>query len=124
MGDAVLAQTVSQVVVEASADIPIDRLQLNQDQWQTVDEANQVCAPVVVRYPHTLHLQFANGKEAIVGDVTEIDHASVGVTRFAFGIAPLDGNSSDNEAVEIAIVLQKRTCEVDTRQCFDGPLNG
>ena len=42
VGDAVLAQVVGEVVVEAGADVPIDGLQLDEDQRQAVDEADQV----------------------------------------------------------------------------------
>ena len=60
-------QVIGQVVVEAGADVPIDRLQLDEDQRQAVDEADEVGAAVVVRHAHALHLQLAHGQEAVVG---------------------------------------------------------
>ena len=67
VGDAVLIQVVGEVVVEAGADVPIDSLELDEDQWQTVDEADQVRAPVVVGYSHALDLQLPHREEAVVG---------------------------------------------------------
>ena len=48
MGDDVLVQVVGEVGVEAIADVPVDRLQLDEDQRQAVDETDQIGAAVVV----------------------------------------------------------------------------
>ncbi len=89
VGDAVLVQIVGKVVVESGADVPIDGLELDEDQRQAVDEADQVRAPVVVRHPHSLDLQLAHGEEAIVrfsiraGAVAKVDHPRPRVPRLA-----------------------------------------
>ena len=48
MGDDVLVHVVGEVVVEPLSDVPVDRLQLDEDQRQPVDETDQVGAAVVV----------------------------------------------------------------------------
>ena len=49
VGDDGLVHVVGEVVVEALADVPVDRLQLDEDQRQAVDETDQIGAAVVVR---------------------------------------------------------------------------
>ena len=66
MGDDVLVQVVAQVAVEAGADVLVDRLQLDEDQRQAVDEADEIGAPVVVRHAQAVNLQLAHGEEAVV----------------------------------------------------------
>ena len=48
VSDDVFVHIVGQVVVEALADVPVDRLQLYEDQRQAVDKTDQVGAAVVV----------------------------------------------------------------------------
>ena len=91
----------------------IDRLQLDEDQRQAVDEADEIGAPVVVRHAHALDLQLAHGEEAVVGGVAEVDHLRVRVARLAAGVAPLHRHAVADEAVELAVVLDQRTGEVD-----------
>ena len=80
VGDDVLVQVVAQVAVEAGADVLVDRLQLDEDQRQAVDEADQVGPAVVARGAQAGDLQLAHGKEAVVRlavrpcSVLEIDH--------------------------------------------------
>ena len=113
VGDAVLGEVVGQVVVEAGADVPIDRLQLDEHQRQAVDEADEIGAPVVVRHAHALDLQLAHGEEAVAGGVAEVDHLRVRVTGLAARIPPLDRHAAADEAVELAVVLDQRAGEVD-----------
>ena len=124
VSDAVLGEVVGKVVVEPGADVPIDRLQLDEDQRQAVDETHQVRAPVVVRHAHALDLQLAHGQEAVVRDVAEVDHLRVRVARLAGGIAPLHRHPAADEAVELAVVLDERAGEIDARQLLDGLLPG
>lgn len=56
MSDAVLVQVIGEVVVEAGADVFVYRLQLDKHEWQAIDEADEVGAPVVMRHAHALHL--------------------------------------------------------------------
>ena len=126
VGDAVLAQVVGEVVVEAGADVPIDGLQLDEDQRQAVDEADQIGAPVVVRHPHALDLQLAHGEEAVVGQpsVAEVDHLRPRMPRLAGIVAPLDRHAVADEAVELPVVLKQRAGKVDARELLDGLLPG
>ena len=48
MGDDVLVHVVGEVVVETLSDVLVDRLQLDEDQRQTVHETDQIGAAVVV----------------------------------------------------------------------------
>ena len=114
VGDAVLGQVVGQVVVEAGADVPVDRLQLDEDQRQAVDEAHQIGAPVVVRHAHALDLQLAHGEEAVVGWQLR---KSITCAR-AWRVSPLASRHSTgtplaDEAVELAVVLDQRAGKVD-----------
>ena len=84
-----------------------------------VDEAYQVRPPVIVRRPLALNLQLARGKKAVVARVSEVDHPGMGVTRLAVLIALLDGHPPTDEAVELAVVLEKRAGEVTVRQLLD-----
>ena len=111
-----------QVVVEAGADVPVDRLQLDEDQRQAVDEADQIGAPVVVRHAHALDLQLAHGEEAVAAGVAEVDHLRARVPRLAGCVAPLDRHAAADEAVELAVVLEQRAGEVDARELLDGLL--
>ena len=128
VGDAVLAQVVGEVVVEAGADVPIDGLELDEDQRQTVDEADQVRAPVVVGHPHALDLQLPHGEKAIVrfsiraDAVAKVDHPRPRMPRLAGIIAPLDRHAAADEAVELPVVLKQRASKVDARQLLDGLL--
>src|SRR5262245_25140728 len=84
MGNAVLVQIVGQVVVEASADVPVNGLQLDKDQRQAIDTAHKVGAPVVMRHAYALDLQFAHCQKAVgSGGGTEIDHLRTSVARLA-----------------------------------------
>ena len=47
--DDVLVEVVAQIPVEACADVPIHRLQLDEDQRQPVHEAHDVRPTVVAR---------------------------------------------------------------------------
>ena len=79
VGDDVFVHVVGQVVIEALADVPVDRLQLDEDQRQAVDEADQIGAAVVVGRAHAGELQLAHGEEAVrTGRVVEVDHAGAG----------------------------------------------
>ena len=122
MRDAMFAHVVSEIVVEAGADVPVNRLQLNEDQRQAVDEANQVRPPVVVRHANALDLQLAHGEEAIVSGVAKVDHLCVSVPGLAAGVAPVHGNPAADEGVELAVVLNERPSEVDPGQLLDGLL--
>ena len=106
------------------ADVPVHRLQLDEDQRQAVDEAHQIRATVVVRHAHALNLQLAHGQEAVVRDVAEVDHLRPRVARLAGGIAPLHRHATADEAVELAVVLDERAGEIDARQLLDGLLAG
>ena len=63
MGDDVLVHVVAQVAVEAGADVLVDRLQLDEDQRQAVDEADEIGAAVVVRRAQAGELQLYAGSD-------------------------------------------------------------
>src|SRR5215510_2633536 len=50
--DAVFMQVISQIVVEASPNVQINGLELYENQWQTVHEADKIGPPIVVRHAH------------------------------------------------------------------------
>ena len=62
MGDDVLVHVVAQVAVEPGADVLVDRLQLDEDQRQAVDEADEIGAAVVVRRAQAGELQLICGQ--------------------------------------------------------------
>ena len=49
MGDEVLVHVIPQVAVEASANVFVNRLQLDEHQRQPIDETDEVRTPVVAR---------------------------------------------------------------------------
>ena len=95
VGDDVLVQVVAQVVVEAGADVLVDRLQLDEDQRQAVDEADEIGAAVVVRRAQAGELQLAHGEEAVCARrVVEVDHARAGIAALAVRVALVTGTPS------------------------------
>ena len=122
--DAVLVQIVREVLVKTGTDVPVDGLQLNEDQRQAVDETDEVRAPVVVRYSHALDPQLTDRQEAVSGRVPKIDDLCPGVAGLAGGVAPFDRHTAPYVAVELAVVLEERTREVDASQLLDGLLPG
>jgi hypothetical protein len=119
LGDAVFGEVVGQVVVEAGADVPVDSLQLDEDQRQAAHEAHEIGAPVVVRHPHALDLQLPHGQEAVAKGVTEIDDLGVRVAGFAACVPPLDRHAAPDESVEFAVVLDERAGVVDPDELLD-----
>ena len=69
VGDAVLVQIVGQVVVEAGADVPVDGLQLNEDQLQAIDKAHEVSAPIVVRHAYALDFSSRTARKRLLAAV-------------------------------------------------------
>ncbi len=65
MGDDVLVHVVAQVAIETRTDVLIDRLQLDEDERQAIDEADQVGASVVVRRAPTGQLQLPHRQKAV-----------------------------------------------------------
>jgi len=59
MRDDVLIHVVAQVPVETGADVLVDRLQLDEDQRQAVDEADEIGAAVVARRAQPGQFQLA-----------------------------------------------------------------
>ena len=98
VGDDVLVHVVGEVVVEALADVLVDRLQFDEDQRQAVDEADQIGAAVVVRRADTGELQLAHGEKAIgTRRVVEVDHPGASGLLAALGVPILDGNTTANQ---------------------------
>ncbi len=120
--DAVLREVVGEVVVEPGANVPIDRLQLDEDQRQAVDEAHQVRAPVVVRHAHALNLQLRTARKRLFADVAKVDHLRPRVSGLAGVIAPIHRHPAADEAVELTVVLEQRAGEIAARQLLDGLL--
>src|SRR6266536_2931656 len=73
--DAVFMQVISQIVVEASADVQINGFELDENQRQTVNEADKIGPPVVMRHAHTLNLQLAYREESVIGRIAKVDHS-------------------------------------------------
>ncbi len=87
MGDDVLVHVVAQVAVEAGADVLVDRLQLDEDQRQAVDEAHQIGAAVVVGRAQAGELQLAHRQEAVVVGVAKINHGRLRMAKLPLGTA-------------------------------------
>ena len=125
VGDDIFVHVVGEVVVEALADVLVDRLQLDEDQRQAVDETDQIGAAVVVRRADTCELQLAYGKEAIgTRRVVEVDHPGTSGLLAALGIPVLDGNAASNQPVKIPVVLHHRAADVVGRQFPHRVLDG
>ena len=87
MGDDVLVNVVGEIVVEALADVPVDRLQLDEGERQAVDEADQVGAAVVVGGADPGQLELAHGEESVRSRcVVEVDHPSAGGFASPLGV--------------------------------------
>ena len=116
MGDDVLVHVVGEVAVEALADVPVDRLQLDDHQRQAVDEADQVGAAVVVGGADAGELQLADGEEVVrTWSVVEVDHAGPGGLPVSLGVSVLHGHAGADHPVELAVVLHRRAAYV--RNC-------
>ena len=95
VGDDVLVHVVGKVVVEALADVLVDRLQFDEDQRKAVDEADQIGAAVVVRRADTGELQLAHGEESIgTRSVVEVDHPGASGPLAALCVPVPDGNAA------------------------------
>ena len=113
MGDDVLVHVVGEVVVEALADVLVDRLQLDEDQRQAVDETDQVGAAVVVGRADSGQLQFAHGEEAVrARGIVEIDYSGAGGLPVSLGVSVFHGYATAEHAIEIAVVLHHRAADV------------
>ena len=117
VGDDVLVHVVGEVVVEALADVLVDRLQLDEDQRQAVDETDQIGAAVIVRRADTGELQLAHGEEAIgTRRVVEVNHPGAGGLLVALGVPILDRHAGAEQTVEVPVVLDCRTADIVDRQ--------
>ena len=106
VGDDILVPVVGQVVVEALADVPVDRLQLDEDQRQAVDETDQIGATVVAGRTDAGELQLAHGEEAVrAGLVVEVDRPGTGGFPVPLGVPVFHGYTTTEQTVEIAVVL-------------------
>ena len=125
MGDDVLVQVVGEVVVEALADVPIDRLQLDEDQRQPVDETDQIGAAVVVGGADPGQLELAHGEEAVRAQgIVEVDHPGAGGLPASPGVSVLHGYAGAEQPVEVAVVLHHRAADVVGRQRPYGVVDG
>ena len=124
--DTVFVQIVGQVFVETAADILVYCLQFDEHQRQPIDETDQVCTAIVVRNAHTLHLQFTDGKKAVVVYAIrrEIEYACGCRLPFASQRAPMHLNAITDHSVEVAILLHAGASEVDAGELIDGLLAG
>ena len=117
MRDDALVHVVGEVVVETLADVLVDGLELNEDQWQAVDEADQIGAAVVVRRPDAGELQLAHGQEAIgARRVVEIDHPGTSVRLAAVGVSICNVHAAAKQTVVVMVVLHHRAADVVDRQ--------
>ena len=116
MPNHLLRHVIGQVVVEALPDIAIDRLELDEDERQPVDEADEVGAAVAMRDPRALKLHLAHGHEAVVGGRPEVDNAGMIVARFTAGVAPRHRHAALNVLVELMIMLEHRASVVHLRE--------
>ena len=99
--DDVLIHVVAQVAIEASADVLVDGLQLDEHQRQAVDEADDIGAAVVVRRAQARELQLAHGEETVVArSVLEVDYASAGVAEMTWASRYSTGNAVSDQAGE------------------------
>ena len=112
VGNDVLIEIVAQVAVIAGADVLVDGLEFDEDEGQSVDEADQVRAPVVSGRAEAGDLEFTDGQEAVIGDavdgkVLEVDNAGAFGVKLAVRVAVTDGNAIADQAIEVAIVLEQ-----------------
>ena len=113
MGDDVLVRVVGEVVVKPLADVLVDRLQLDEDQRQAVDETDQVGTAVVIGRADAGELQLAHGEEAVrARGIVEIDHPSAGGLPVSLGVSVFHGYASAEQSIEIAVVLHPRAADV------------
>ena len=104
VGDDILVHVVRKVVVEALADVLVDRLQLDEDQRKAVDETDHIGAAVVVRRADTGELQLTYGEEAIgTRRVVEVDHSGVGRLLVALGVPIFDGHAAAQQAIKVRL---------------------
>jgi hypothetical protein len=121
-------QIPGKVVVKSGPDVLVDRLEFDEHQGQAIDEADQICAGVVVRNAQTLKFQLADCEESVMEltvrspSIAEIDYSGIGMASFCRFIPPLDGYAATNEGVELSIVLQERLGKVRVCQLLDGLL--
>src|SRR5262249_55128044 len=113
--DAVFMQVISQIVVEASPNVQINGLELYENQWQTVHEADKIGPPIVVRHAHALDLQFAHSEEPVIGWLAKVDHLRAHALDLSVIFAPLHRHAEANVVVEVPVALQKRAWQIYAR---------
>jgi len=75
-----------------------------------------------VRHAHALHLQLAHSEETVVGGVAEIKHPRERMVCLALGIAPLHRHPATDEAVKLAVVLDKRAGGINVGELLNSLL--
>ncbi len=116
MGDDVSIKGVAQITVEPGADVPVDRLQFDEYQRQTIDETNQVGAAIVVGRAQPGDPEFAHHQKAIVCRLTEIDHPGLRVTQCTLRIAIAHRHTVADQPVKSLIVLEQGARIIMVRQ--------
>jgi hypothetical protein len=71
-----------------------------------------------------LHLELADSQEGVAGRAPEVDHLSAGVVDVSAPVAPFDGNAVPDVCVELPVVLEQRSREVDAGERVDSLLLG
>ena len=80
-------EIVRQVAVVGGADVHINRLELDENDGQAVDETNQIRAPVVMGRAQALNFQFADSHETILLGLPEIDNLDANFLLLALVVA-------------------------------------
>ena len=125
MGDDVLVHVVGEIVVETLPDVPVDRLQFDEDQRQPVDETDQIGPAVVVGRADAGQLEFAYGEEAVRSRrVVEVDHPGSRFLAVAPGVTVLHTYAVAELAVEIPVVLHRGTVDVKDGQLPQSVIDG
>ena len=112
VGDCVLV--VGEVLVVGAADVAVDVLQFHEQEWDAVDETDQV-GPAAVERP--LDPQLAHREEVVVLGVVEVEHAQ-GTRLHAAARVPI----GDLHAVaqEIVLFLVGLQCGLGRAHLDDG----
>ena len=116
VGDDVLVQVVAQVAVEAGADVLVDRLQLDEDQRQAVDEADEIGAAVVVRRAQAGDFSSRTARKRLFGcrravAVRKSITRARRIAELAAGVAVAHRHAVADAAVELLIVLDQRAAK-------------
>ena len=98
MGNGVAVVRV--VLLKSSPEVPVDVLALDEEQWQTVDEADDVC-PAAIEV--TFDPQLADTKEMVVFGCLEVEDSQPLPYRLAFVVVEGDEHAVADQVVLLTV---------------------